>query len=510
MKQNKRLKLGVFSASFIIGIIAIAIALNMIVDKFQVSWDLTPKKIYSVSEQTEKIVGSLEQDITIYILDSEEGFPLDYKQIVQQYEKNSNHILIKYRDLSLYPSFANAYTDETEINPDSIIVVCGDRHVYLDSAEFIEQSIGANYNSFNLSYELEALLTAAINKVNDGDTAIIYQTSGHNELTLSSAVETQLMRDNYSLESVLLLNESAVPEDADILLINAPTSDFSKEDCNKIRKYLEQGGKVYYIIEAEVSLENLEALMAEYGIEVAEGIVMEQNLNMIYGAGSDMATATYILPIIEDTEITHEFYESNRVMIVPVAKGLSDLNKSDCTVTGLLATSDYAYSKVNLDSDYISREDDDILGPFYLAALAEKENAGSVLILSSSNVLSDEVDEVVSGNNSNFFLNGLNYLLGDTEKISIRGKEMTFETNAYTKSQFYTISGIAVIGMPALLLVTGIIIVVFRKKRSEGKQKKNDREEEISEIEDLVTNEAVDESNEEESNDEGIETEETK
>lgn len=476
MKMNQRLKLGILSTSLIVGIVAVLVVLNILIGKWNVSWDMTPKGIYTVSEQTKSIVGGLEQDVQLYILDSEEGFPLDYKQIIRQYEKCSNHIQVMYRDLSVYPNFAAEYTDETEINMDSIIVVCGDKHVYLDSADFTDFVINEDYTAYDMSYELEGLLTSAINTVNDGVTSTIYQTSGHNEYTLSGDVQTRLMRDNYSVADLTLLNEE-IPEDADIVLINAPTNDFSEEECQKLRNYLNQGGNLYYILEAELYLDNLEKLVNEYGIEVVEGIVLEQDTSMIYGAGTEMSTPSYIIPNIEDTEITHDLYEAGMAMIVPVAKGITVKSKSGYTVTGLLSTSNYAYSKVNLYSEYVSREDDDILGPFYLAALSEKEDGGKMIVLSSSNVLATEVDEVVSGNNSDFFLNGLNYLLGDTDKISIRSKAISINYNVYTGTQVYVISGIAIIGIPALLIILGIIILVIRKKRSQNMKQKESMEE---------------------------------
>lgn len=495
MKMNQKLKLGIWSSVSIVVVVAVAIVLNILVGALNISFDMTPKKIYTVSEQTKSIVQGLEQDVTIYIISSEDAFSLDYKQIVQQYERYSNHIQVVYRDLTLYPGFASQYAGDKEINIDSMVVVCGDKYVYLDSAEFVDIIVSEDYYSYDVEYQLEGLLTAAINQVNDGETSIIYQTMGHNEYTLSDSVVARLLRDNYSVANLSLTNQDAVPEDADVVLINSPTDDFSKADCDKLRDYMAQGGNVYVILEAEVVLENLEGLTEDYGIQVADGIVMEQNASMIYGAGSEQATPTYILPIIEDTEITHEFCENHLAMIVPVAKGLTTKNTSGYTVTGLLSTSDYAYSKVNLSSSYISREDGDIVGPFYLAALSEKEDAGTMIVLSCSNVLATDVDELVVGNNSDFFANGLNYMLGDTDKIATRSNAVTVDMNVYGASQAYIISGITVIGIPLIILGIGIVIGILRKRRSQNWNRPSEEAEDTeasetsdtSEVEDLET-----------------------
>lgn len=487
MKKNKRLKLGILSAAGVTAILALAVTVNILIGQLDIAWDMTSQKVYSISEQTRSILKGLEQDITIYILNSEENIPVDYRQILRQYEKGSNHIKLLYRDLTVYPGFASEYSGGTETKENSMLVVCGDRQVYLNSDDFQRTVMNPDY-TYSTSYELEPLLTGAINSVNDGRTSIIYQTVGHSELSLTSASQTDgdvvlsssvlsgLTRDNFRVEDLSLLNEDAVPEDADIVVIHAPVSDFSEADCDKLRAYLERGGNVYYIMDAALELDNLNALMREYGIEAAEGIVLEQDTSMIYGGGSESATPTYILPVVEDTEITHDLYSSHLPLIIPVAKGLTLHSDSKNTVTGLLTTSDYAYSKVNLYSQYLSREDEDIVGPFYLAALSEREEGGSLIVLASVNVLADNVDEVVSGNNSDFFLNGLNYMAGDTDKISIRGKEVSFDYNIYSSNEALWIGGMAILGIPLLILLTGIIVVVYRKKRSQGRRRSEENE----------------------------------
>lgn len=464
--KNQKLRLGVLSSVGIVLVLLAAIIGNLLIEKLQVSWDLSQEGVYTVSEQTKSIVKGLEQDIQVYILDSEEGFPIGYAQILQQYTKASSHIQVTYRDLSLYPNFAYEYVDSTTtLNKDSILVVCGDKHVYLDSDEYTTVG-GGEDGSYQTSLNFEPLLTAAINSVNDGETSVIYQTTGHNELEFSTAMQTAILRDNYTLKDLSLLNLDAVPEDADIVLINAPTSDFSKEDCNKLREYMENGGNVYFIMEATIVLENLEAFMEDYGIQAAEGIVMEQDTSRIYGN-----TPTYMIPYIEDTEITRTQYETNMALLIPVARGLTDKAGTGRTVTGLLSTSDYAFSKVNLDSEYTSREDTDIMGPFYLAALSEGEEGGGLIVLASSNMCTDQVDEVVSGNNLDFLLNGCNYLLDDEDKISIRSKDIQSDYAIYSTTQIRIISAIAIWGIPLLVLGTGIVLVVIRKRRSVPVQK---------------------------------------
>lgn len=470
MKDKKRLHIGVRSGIIFVAVLAVLLIGNLLIEKLDVSWDLSQESIYTISEQTKSILTGLDQDITIYIISSEEDFPIGYQQIIGQYTKVSKHLKVVYRDLNLYPNFASQYMDSSTatVTENSIIVVCGEKHMYLDADEYVSSTINEDYTGYNTSLDFEPMLTSAINYVNDGETYKIYCTTGHNELSLLSSTQTGLLRDNYEFEDIDLMTEG-IPEDADIILIHAPTSDFSKEDCDLLRDYVNNGGKLYYIVEATVELDNLTDLIADYGIQIEEGIVMEQDSSMVYGE-----TPTYIIPDIMDTEITEELYQSGMPLLILVSKGMTEIDNSDCTVTGLVSTSNYAYSKVNLDSEYLSREDDDIMGPFYLAMLSEQEDGGKLVVLGSSNVLNDDVDELVTGNNTDFFLNGMNYLLGDIDKISIRSKEIQNDYNLYTSQQVYIIGTVAIIGIPVVLILLGIIVTLRRKKRSQnyGKKKK--------------------------------------
>ena len=463
MNQNKKLKLGLTSSLLIIVVAGFLLVINILLSKSNIFIDLSQERIFSISDQTKSIINGLEQDIYIYILNSEDAFPIGYKQIVEQYAKESSHIKVVYRGLDLYPDFPSRYMDlsSESVTENSIIVACDDKHVYMDSNEYVTvevQESGAGYDSV---FGFEPLLTSAINTVNDGTTYKVYCTTGHNEKELLSSTRTGLIRDNYKVTDYEILSED-IPEDANIILINAPTSDFSTAECDKLKKYVEQGGALYYIVEASVDLTNLSNLTQDFGVQIEEGIVLEQDSSMIYGN-----TPTYIIPRIRENEITKSMYENQLPMLILISKGLTLQETSEYKVSGLLATSDYAYSKLDLDSAYVSREDDDIMGPFYLSALSENESGGKLLVLGSANVLNDDADELVYGNNTNFFLNGMNYLLGDIDKIAIRGKAIQDNYNMYTTKQVYIIGGIAILGIPVVILLIGFIVVIVRRKRSQ-------------------------------------------
>src|SRR5699024_3679802 len=104
-------------------------------------------KIFSLSSQSKKILKNLEDDVTIYFLASKKNVDDSYLQIAEQYEKNSDHVSIGYRDMELYPNFASEYLSgsQTAVEGD-VIVVSGDKSRYVSSDDFITYDIDSSGN----------------------------------------------------------------------------------------------------------------------------------------------------------------------------------------------------------------------------------------------------------------------------------------------------------------------------------------------------------------------------
>ena len=79
-------------------------------------------------------------------------------------------------------------------------------------------------------------------------------------------------------------------------------------------------------------------------------------------------------------------------------------------------------------------------------------------------MLEDTIDAAVSGANTDFVMNGINYLTQQESKISIRAKDLTSETAIVPAfSQKMTLI-LSVFVLPLFLLIVGIVIVVRRRR----------------------------------------------
>lgn len=454
-KKQKKI-LGTLSAVSIVLIIAVAILANVLVSKLNWSIDTTDNQIFSISSQSKKIIKNLDEDVTIYFLSSKKNVDDSYLKVAEQYAKGSKHIDIKYRDMKLYPNFASKYTSSSDSATEGdVIVVCGDKGRYISQDNFVSYGTDSSGN-YTTEMNMEPSLTSAINYVTSDSTPKIYTLTGHGELEFDSSFKSSIESDNYAFEDLNLLTEKSIPKDCQILLINAPTSDLSSADLKKVNTYMKNGGKLFYVCNSEASkLTNFEKLLKNYGIGINDGLVVETDSSK-YMQGYP----TYLLPTIESSTITDSLISNSSYILAPVSKGLT----LDDGVTSLLTTGDGSYSKVNTKSETISKEAEDIDGPFSIAAEAtDDDGEAQVVVIGCSSLISD-VDQYVAGANSNFVSNCVNALSQQDDKISVKAKTVSNDTATYTSSAVTMVSFAAVVGIPLCIIIIGIIVVIVRRR----------------------------------------------
>ncbi len=141
-------------------------------------------------------------------------------------------------------------------------------------------------SSMNIqAYCGEEVVAAMISWVLHDEHPTAYLTQNHGE-TADLAFSNLLTCAGYYV-NVINLRRDEVPSDAGLVIISNPTSDFEKGiegsetrgEIDRLRSYLERGGSLYVALDPYVKkLNNLEALISEYGITLSGG----ENENGIY------------------------------------------------------------------------------------------------------------------------------------------------------------------------------------------------------------------------------------
>lgn len=456
--------------SFVLSLVVLAIlaAVNVLAEKLPSSWtqfDISAAQLYSLTADTKAVVTNLDQDVTIYWISQAGQEDTVIEKLLDRYEELSDHITVLKRDPDVYPTFAQQYTDETVTN-NSLVVESGERNRYIGYDDIYQYDTGNYYSTGSVSqvFDGEGQITSAINYVVRTDLPQVYLLSGHGEAELSQSFTDALTRANYeTVADFSLLNVDAVPEDCDALLINAPTSDISGEELAMLQSYVQGGGRllVFSGPQQDTDLPNLNALLADYGVTVTDGVVVDPNRD--YYA----FTAPYVLmPEIQQSDITQPLLDGSYNIIVPIAQGLTVGDTTAGAVTPLLQTSADSFSKAaGYAMSTYEKEDGDVDGPFTLAVSIEDSAAGGrVLWVASDYLLDEQYNAFSAGANLDFVMNGLSWMIGETDAVSIRSKSLDYNylTISASSATWLKICMIGII--PVCFLLLGVDEVLRRRK----------------------------------------------
>lgn len=462
----KSLKFGAYSSGLVVLGIAITVFVNMVVGNLPENMkkiDVTTEKLYSLTEQTKDFLGTLQEDVTIYVLANEKSMDTLVVQTLERYTGLSKHIKVEYVDPAVSPKFYTQYTDSS-VSSGSLIVVGEKRNKVIDYNALYETSVDYTTYSTNVTgYDAEGQLTSALAYVTSENMPKVYNITGHGELEWEASFKAVIEKENVEFEDITLLNYEQIPEDAECIIINAPTNDFSKDDADKVLAYLKSGGKA--IVTAtwtEEAMTNFESILDWYGISIAEGIVVEQSSEHYY------QYPVLLVPEVEADSLTDGIYGSYNIL-VQMARGLVTNENADDSVeiSTLLSTSDSAFSKVDITATTYDKEEGDIDGPFALgmkAVKTEGDTESTLLVFGSEGLFTESSNMMVAGANLQLFTNCLSSLVEHETTVAIAVKSYELSFLSLTQSQMVLLGLITTIIIPIVTLVAGVVIWLKRRK----------------------------------------------
>jgi len=505
-------KAGTYSAVLTVIVIAAAIVVNLIVGALPAKItkiDTSADSVFTFSEETEKYVASLDEDVTVYHV-CEEGAEDTYlTEVLERYKDMSSHIKSEKIDPAKNPTLIEKYTDQA-LASNSLIIVHGETakvvpygeiyYIYCEalggkmSYEEFNQLNQQTYYSYGVSFEEYYYYqtgTQLVYKVNfAGENAIVsgidYVTSdylpkiyvlGSGEGAQLNSVLTSIFKsENYIVDS-LSLSEGGdgleggatvtkdIPADADTIIIYGLASDISAQELAILQKYVSDGGKLIVATNyTSTEYANLRALASGFGLDISTSVVLEENSSYYSGSKFNIKAAISSGGLLAnfpyDVMIT-------RAHGIKIAETMPEGMKA----TQLLSTSDTAYAKpVGYDpSEKLDKADGDIAGPFSLAVLVECEGAGKVAWFSSDYYL---INNFTSYHQSYNDFVRFNYAYAFTaaslcdkiETLTVDAVELTSSYLSVTEGAA-AMWGIITIGIVPLAFI-GIGFAVWIRRRS--------------------------------------------
>ncbi len=325
-------RMGTMSIVSIVAMVAILTALNYLGVRQNKRWDLTANQVFSLSEQTLKVVRGLDAPAKITVYDLATGFDR-IKDRLEEYAYQSKQLTVEYVDLDRQPARAKAAGVTA---PGTLVLE------YKGRVERITQT------------EEQDIANAFI-KATTGEERMLYFTQGHGEKDPASAERTgynavaeSLKGDNYGFEKLVLAQTAAVPDGATAVIIAGPVTDFFPGEIDAIKKYLATGGTLLAMLDpaekaGQGGLPNLAGLLKEWGIEVGDDIVVDASgVGQMFGAGPTVPVAASY----PAHPITERF---NLMTAYPLARSLTTTTVEGRTAQSFIETSDRSWAEKDLD-----------------------------------------------------------------------------------------------------------------------------------------------------------------
>jgi hypothetical protein len=405
---------------------------------------------------------------------------LHFVNLLTSMDKDGNIV-----DLSKYKTDMRG--NETPIAPHSVIFSSGEGvmenyRVITDtySTDGFADFYAVDGQGYAYSYYGEEIIGSMIAWVLHTEHRVAYMTSNHGE-TVDSVFANQLASAGYYVDVINLRNQE-IPEDAGLVVISNPTTDFERSkgdgsvraELDRLAGYLEsgnggKGGCLYVAIDPYADrLPALEEFLSERGITVTgrqgeygysrdvvadtgEGVTLDNLSFVATPAGGAMASA-----------MAERFAKHTEASVLMSNASRLEIDGSKGAEALLLSSPD---SRVTSGGSVV-----DSAGSYAVAAYSEREGADGarsrVFVVSS--VLLTNADVLIANGYSNKeFIYSLLEVAFDGE-VGIYGAHRIVFDNTIVEGLTQKMAGVYTVfllAIPAALAVIGTVVCIRRKNK---------------------------------------------
>jgi len=447
--KARQTKYAAYAVVYVLVVITAVVIVNILANRYTKSYDGTSNKRYSLSEQTAKIVKGLKDNATILYFDQGTRFQ-HAKDLLDEYASLSPKVHVDYIDPDKNPQQAR---EEGIKNYGTALVQVGDRKE--EAKSMTEEGVTG------------ALIRVLKNKTR---TVCFVAGSGEHQIDDSdrngySDFKQLVGKDNYEAKSIDLLQKAEVPSDCTTLVIGGPTRDYQQPEVDAIKKYVEDGGRVLFMLDPPLKIgrsdiaENdaLTNLLQTWGVTMDKNLILDLNpIGQLAGLGPQVALVTSYesQPIVNGMKGTATGF--------PLSRSIQIKNGDKTTVQKLFDSSTTSLATTNLNSPAIDPNDPkNKKGPMTIAAAGtyntgKQDSQGRFVIVGSSSWAANSF--IKFNGNSDLALNTIDWLASDEDLISIRPKQEEDRRITMTNAQLSLVRITSQFLLPLVVVFAGVSV----------------------------------------------------
>jgi hypothetical protein len=494
-------ELGWLSALGVLSAAAIAVSLNVLVERFGPSFDLTSDRLYSLSPPTVETLGGLSEEVVVLVFMSQQDPDIGaVRRLLRQYEVASSLLKVRYvdpdRDPAEFAALKNRYqlmegrAEAGRLVSDAAMVVArGDARWVITPDDLLSRDEEAG----TAQPRVELAVAEGLRQVLHPQPRQVCFSQGHGEPELADggptglgALRYMLEKNNYELTELDLAGNTAEAKlnKCDLVVVAAPTQLFSPAVAARLAFAARQGKSLLLSVgprlseDEQIVLSGLAPVLDTFGVAMVPQLIFERDpdLALPTGVGGEVFLATpdrhaLTAGLRVDGEARHR-------VLMQMAQGLTggELSKR------LLFTSDKAFAvdnasaisgpQVNVDDIERDRE-----GPFAVAMAAElsvsaetpsasvgaERGARLVAIGSSSPLLGRTWHDPSLSGTRRFVESAVAWLTSRPSLVRLPEKPARDLGMSLTEGSLAEVARYVMVYMPLTALALGILILYRRR-----------------------------------------------
>ena len=440
--------------------------LGFVSTRYTHRFDWSEQKVHSLTDQTQKVIASLDRDVLMTAFFGELDAP-PVRDLLERYTYVSDRMELQFADPNERPDLvATLGVDEAALAGGLVRIAMGDDSVEL--SEFSEEKV-----------------TNALVQLSRPTDRKVYFLMGHNEREIAGEggeakegfdqAANALRNENYQVEPLVVAQVGGVPDDANAVVIGGPTRQLPQEELDALREYVEGGGGVLLMLDPRART-NLVDFASGWGVVVGDDIIVDLELAFFQQYMSPFAGA-----YAAEHPITQPMGDQRDPTLFHVARSVEKTSTAGDGVQTIVFTGEKSWAERDLDeiasSGKFAFGDRDLMGPVPVAATIElavegetpsegsdgAAKVGRVVVIGDSDFASNEFVARYGGNRD-LFVNSVNWLLGDVEAISVRPHLSRASRFTGTEEEVRAIQYLSVFVLPEAIAIVGVFAWWSRRK----------------------------------------------